>query len=263
MKLKFSDSKRLRAIFLVLAIALFGAGAGLSANTFSDETLNYKIMFKWGLVNKQAGRATLSLRTSGSEYKTLLTARSENWADRFYRVRDTLIGRIHRETMRPLIYIKRSHEGKENKHDVVKYNYSGARVIGSCTRRKWDEKGNLVRNEERVLEAYGTTVDMLSSFYYMRNLPFEQWKPGHVVTLNIYSGKRKELLTIKYAGINNVSLNGRKERAYHIRFTFSSDGKKTSDDLDAWIQASPQRIPLKMEGKLKVGKVQALFTGTD
>ncbi|MDE6396058.1 MAG: DUF3108 domain-containing protein, partial [Muribaculaceae bacterium] len=63
-----------------------------SAFKFSNEALNYKVMYKWGLVHKQAGHATLSLKKSGDEYVTNLTASSEKWADRFYKVRDTLSG---------------------------------------------------------------------------------------------------------------------------------------------------------------------------
>ena len=74
-------------------------------------------------------------------------------------------------------------------------------------------------------------------------------------------GKRKELLTIKYHGTQNVKVNGKNIPCYHITFMFTSDGRtKTSDDMSAWI-ATDSRIPLKLEGKLKVGKVQCFYTG--
>lgn len=258
--------------FLIFAALVFALTTGLSAaasipditRKFADESLNYKVMFKWGLVHKQAGRATLSIRTVSDRYHAKLTARSESWADRFFRVRDTLEGQIIRETFRPVLYKKLAHEGDEYKRDVVRYVYSGNRIIGECTRKKWDKKGTLKVNEERTLEANGTTVDMLSSFYYMRGLPYEDWEPGHVVALNIYSGKRKELLTIKYLGIATIETNKKKYQTYHIQFTFTGEGKKkTSDDMDAWISTGEARIPIKLEGKLKVGKVQCFYTGSN
>lgn len=240
-------------------VAIFGFAAG---NEFGNETLNYKVMYKWGLVNKQAGRATLSIKNVGDQYRCLLTARSETWADKFFKVRDTLQSDIRRQGFKPLKYTKIAHEGDEYKHDVVNYSYDGARTIGDCVRRKWDKKGNLKVNETRRLEAYGTTVDMLSSFYYMRGLDYEKWDPGHVIAINIYSGKQKELLTIKYLGIADVEDEGRNYRCYHIRFQFTGNGgKKTSDDMDAWITADARRIPVKLEGKLKVGTVRCFYTG--
>lgn len=259
--------ERLRLIFAAAMVSLL-CSASIHATkitgNFQDESLNYKVMYKWGLVQKQAGRATLSIHTVGPQYHTQLTARSEKWADRFFKVRDTLSGVIMRETFTPMLYIKKSHEGDEHKHDQVKYIYSGARVIGDCTRQKWDKKGNLTLSESRKLEAYGTTVDMLSSFYFMRALPYQDWKEGHVITTNIYSGKRKELLTIKYMGIEKVKCNNTVYPCYHIRFTFTdNDRAKTSDDMDAWISTDSRHIPIKMEGKLKVGKVQCFYTGSN
>jgi hypothetical protein len=96
----------------------------------------------------------------------------------------------------------------------------------------------------------------------MRTLKFETFKTGHVLTLNIYSGKRKELLTIKYLGTETVKYDNKSYKCYHISFTFTSDGKtKTSDDMDAWITTDSRRIPVKMEGQLKVGKVRCFYTG--
>ena len=256
--------KRLNTLFITILLTLAAAvnAHGVSCR-FDNESLNYRVMYKWGLVNKQAGRATLSLRNNGQHSDLKLTARSENWADRFYRVRDTLNGRVHRESFRPVFYEKIAREGDEHKHDRVDYTYKYGKVLGNCLRRSWDNKGRQTRNESRQLEAYGTTVDMLSSFYYMRSLSYGEWKPGHVVTLNIYSGKRKELLTIKYLGTETVKVDSQKYPCYRIRFTFTSDGKtRTSDDMDAWISTDRQRIPIKLEGKLKVGKVQCYYTGS-
>ena len=246
----------------VFAICANASNAPAITHRFPNETLNYKVMYKWGLVHKQAGRATLTIRNINEHYHTQLTARSANWADRFFKVRDTLQGTIVRETFKPLVYVKKAHEGSDHKHDMVRYSYKGAKTIGECQRYKWDEKGKMTRNEKRTLEAYGTTVDMLSSFYYMRALPYQSWKPGHVVSMNIYSGKRKEVLTIKYIGTDKVKTDLGTYPAYHIRFTFTGEGgKKTSDDMDAWISSDAKRIPVKLEGKLKVGKVQCFFTG--
>ncbi|MDE6285686.1 MAG: DUF3108 domain-containing protein, partial [Muribaculaceae bacterium] len=91
-------------------------------------------------------------------------------------------------------------------------------------------------------------------------MPFASWKPGHATTINIFSGKQQEKLTLKYQGIADVALNGKRHRCYHITFIFTGDGgKKTSDNMDAWISADEARVPLKLEGKLPVGKVQCFL----
>ncbi len=254
-------SKRL--ISLVLTAILLISSSTAAKAAFSNESLNYKVMYKWGVVNKQAGHATLSLRVKGNVYSTQLTAASEKWADRFYRVRDTLNGSIVIQGFKPQFYEKIAHEGDEHKHDYVKYNHLGTgKVAAHCTRTKRNKKGKLKVNQAIDLLASGTTVDMLSSFYYMRALPYANWKSGHVITVNIFSGKRKELLTIKYIGVENIKYDKKSFSTYHIKFTFTGDGgKKTSDDMDAWITTDSRHIPVRLEGKLKVGKVQCFYTG--
>ncbi len=252
-----------RNIFILLFLLLTSFSS--SALNFNNESLNYKVMYKWGLVHKQAGHATLALKKSGDEYITKLTASSEKWADRFFKVRDTLSGVVKISSFKPVIYEKISNEGGERKHDIVKYTYSGKDVSASCSRKKWNKKGELKVDERRTLSATGTAIDMLSSFYYMRLLPYESWKTGHSVSISLFSGKRKEILTIKYIGLTTLKLDDKDYKCYHISFNFtdpSKPGKASSDAMEAWISADSNRIPLKLEGKLTVGKVHCLYTGS-
>ena len=133
--------------------------------------------------------------------------------------------------------------------------------MGHCTRIE-REKGEKGLKKEHVISATGTTVDMLSVYYYMRSIDYANMKNGQVMKLNIFSGKRKELLTIKYLGTEKVTCDNKTYNCYHITFTFTSNGKtKTSDDMDAWISTDSRRIPVKLEGTLTVGKVQCFYTG--
>lgn len=246
----------------VLMSAVMSGIAFFAQGTPASESLNYKVMYKWGVVHKQAGHATLARKSNGNIVETSLVAASEKWADRFFKVRDTLIGRVERNGFRPVLYEKRSHEGGERKYDVVRYEYSGNSVVGNCTRRKWDKKGKQTTNETHRLQASGYTIDMLSSFYYMRDLPYEKWKAGHSESVNLFSGKRKERLTIKYLGKATVKVDKKEYECYHISFSFVDPDKpntKSSDDMEAWISTAPDRIPIKLEGKLKVGKVHCLY----
>ena len=72
----------------------------------------------------------------------------------------------------------------------------------------------------------------------------------------------KELLKISYLGEVDLEVGDKVRRCYHISFSFTSDGKrKTSDDMEAWISTDGRRIPMRLEGKLPVGKVHCLLSG--
>ncbi len=248
---------------LTFAVACAISALSIMAVQLTDESLNYRVMFKWGLINKHAGDATLSLKTSGDTYRTRMTARSASWADKFYTLRDTLSGVIRRDGFKPLRYENISHEGGDYKHDIVTYDYSTAGAVKASAIHNWrKKKETAVSRKDQTFEATGTAMDMLSVFYYMRSLDFYKMKVNDTKKIYIFSGKRKELLTIKYAGTQRIDVDDKAYSCYHITFTFTSDGgKKTSDDMDAWISVDTRRIPIKLEGKLPVGKVHCLYVG--
>ena len=248
--------------FITIVLGFIMLGASANDITFANERLNYKVMYKWGLIQKQAGTASLTITNQNDMYVTKLTARTDPWADPIYTVRDTLNGRIKKQGFLPMFYEKIAHEGNDYKHDIVKYSRSGNKVYGYCTRVERDIKDNSGFKKEHIISGTGATVDMLSVFYYMRSVNYAKMKKGEEMKLNIFSGKYKELLTIKYLGTVTLEHEGKKYTCYHITFTFTQKGnKKTSDDMWAWISTDAQRIPIKLEGTLAVGKVQCFFTG--
>ena len=106
----------------------------------------------------------------------------------------------------------------------------------------------------------GTTLDMLSSFYYMRHVDYPSMKPGQSVVTNIFSGTKKEILNITYHGLNEVELDKKKYTCYYITFTFTQgNGKKSSDDMSAWISTDSSRIPIKLMGSLPVGSIRCYY----
>lgn len=251
------------SLILVVGIA-FSAMATDGSTHFqlAPESLPYKVMFKWGLINKQAGRAVLNLSHGANEYHSELTARSEPWADHFYSVRDTLRSTMRINDFLPKYYEKIANEDGDRKHDRVIFHYSDGKGVRADSYRKEFKKGVLKIDDQHEFASDSIAVDMLSSFYVMRTLPYEKWTVGQSYTVPIFSGKQTETLTIKYRGKEDLKIEGRLYPTYHITFIFTQrGGKRSSDDMDAWIYNNKSRIPLRLEGKLPVGKVHCIYTG--
>ena len=61
---------------LILAILLLASTAlGAKAIELPDEDLNYIVLYKWGLINKDAASAVLSLRSDGEHYYARMAAK--------------------------------------------------------------------------------------------------------------------------------------------------------------------------------------------
>lgn len=243
-------------IFLLSLFSLIPALHSKAAQ-FQNEKLRYLISYKWGLIHKDAGDATLSLTKSGDFYNVVLSAKTKPWADKIFQVRDTLKCVIRASNLKPVSYEKITHEKGEYKRDEIKYTVSGNTTTGKAKRIRYDKGKKKVT--ENTFTATGPVYDMLSVFYYLRQLDYNQLSKNKIYTATVFSGKRKETIKIRSLGKEKIKMkNGTEREAYHIRFNFTRDGgKKSSDDMDTWISTDAKHVPLYLVGKLPIGEVRA------
>ncbi|MGM9804271.1 MAG: DUF3108 domain-containing protein [Muribaculaceae bacterium] len=253
MKLNF---KILISLGLMMALGIGSSAKAAGKTQFADESLNYDIVYHWGLIWKHAASATLSLNGNGNFYNTALTARTVSWADKMYRVRDTLTCRIQKDGLKPQEYIKASHEGKHYGKDVVRYSYADGNAMANCTVERKDKETKQV-----TLQAVGQAYDMLSVFYYLRSLDYDSLKAGSKIKTTVFSGRKKENLTVTYVKQEDVKLRDKTTHpSHHITFTFTQDGqKKSSDDIHCWLSTDDLHIPLMIKGSVSVGEVRVYY----
>jgi len=243
--------KLLAIVWLVVAVML---PEPVQARDFPNETLHYEVVYHWGLIWKHAADATLSLRKTSGGYHAQLTGKTRSWADKVYPVRDTLKCTMDSK-LRPLHYEKLTHEKDYYARDVLKFTYNYSHTNAHCTRYR--KSGNTSINLSAKTQAY----DMLSVFYMLRNLDYDELSRNKNYTTVIFSGKEKEYLTINYKGVETIKMrNGTKRKAHCITFKFTQEGgKKSSDNLTAWMSTDADRIPLLLVGKLPVGEVKCYY----
>lgn len=244
-------------LLLALSLFLLSSVSALAEPNFSNETLRYVITYKWGLITKDSGDATLTLKNQGSKYYIQLTGKTKPWADRLYRLRDTLVSVMDKTKFRPISYTKAAHEGGYVARDVIEYSYSGDKVTGKA--HKYRVKKGQTSKTTSELSSTGDTFDMLSVFYWIRSIDPAAMTNGKKVTATLFSGSNEETVKIWKVGEDNIKLHdGSMRDAWHIRFTFTSKGgKKTSDDIDVWLSKDSKRVPLVIRGSLPVGKMSA------
>ncbi len=103
---------------------------------------------------------------------------------------------------------------------------------------------------------------MLSIFYVIRAFDFRAMTMNQLYKTKIFSGKSLEYLDIEYLGQEILKQNKKEYSTFKVRFRFyDTSGKKTSDNISAWISTDSRRIPLKVEGKLALGSMKAVYTG--
>ena len=116
---------------------------------------------------------------------------------------------------------------------------------------------------EKKLTGSGEVYDMLSVFYFLRNIDYSKLQKGETVKATVFSGSKAETITIRCVGTEEIKLRDKSKReAYHIKFKFTTAGKKkSSDDIDTWISTDATHIPLLVVGSLPVGQVKCCYVG--
>ena len=241
----------LATIVLMVAMVL---PQQLWGSDFSNETLQYEIVYHWGVIWKHAADATLSIRKTSNGYQSQLTGKTRSWADKVYPVRDTLKCTMNKD-LKPLKYEKLTHEKDYYARDVIKFSYNYSHTSAHCTRYR--KSGTTSINLSAKAQAY----DMLSVFYMLRNLDYNELSRNKNYTTVIFSGKEKEYLTINYKGVETIKMrDGSKLKAHRIAFKFTQEGgKKSSDNITVWMATDESRIPLLLVGKLPVGEVKCYY----
>ena len=257
MNFKVLIRRSLLALLFVFSTSL----AGYANGGFSSETLKYVISYKWGIIHKDAGEAVLHSHLSGDKYQFTLTAKTKPWADRVFKVRDTLSATVSATKFRPLKYVKSAHEGDRYARDIIKFSYTGSRVMGQCQRFR-DKKGKQ-SDSSLSLSADAPAFDMLSVFYWLRTIDLAALTKEKTRKVTIFSGSKAETLTIRMIGEEDVKLKGgSRTKAWHLKFNFTTAGrKKSSDDIDCWLSADGRKIPLLLVGTLPVGQVKCYYIG--
>lgn len=240
---------------IIAALCVASSWLNAEAVEYNYEKLNYEIVYQWGMIWKHAADASLSIRKTPDGYYSQLVGKTRSWADKIYTVRDTIKCTM-KDNKAPLKYEKLTHEKNYHARDVINFTYNYSHTSATCTRYREGRQPSSIQ-----LSAKCQAYDMVSVFYMLRDLNFAQMTTNKPITTIIFSGKEKEQLTIRFKGKKNVKLrDGSKHESYLITFKFTQEGgKKSSDDIDAYISTDAHRTPLLLVGKLPVGEVKCYY----
>lgn len=240
---------------LPLTVAYAGNGAAQSVGHISGEHLTYDIVYHWGIIWKRAAQGTLSIERQSDSYRAVMTACTLPFADRLFKVRDTLVAEMRIVDLQPQSFVKIAREGKFYQIDSLTYSYTNDSTSGYTVLTRPDKE----YREVVPMTVEGDAYDMLSIFYRVRQLPFYNMKAGDVFSKPIFSGRNIEQLDIEYLGTDTIEVMEKPCAAYYLQFRFyDRQGKRTSDRISAWLSVDDY-IPLQLEGKLPVGSMKVML----
>ncbi|ADY53756.1 hypothetical protein Pedsa_3220 [Pseudopedobacter saltans DSM 12145] len=214
-----------------------------SSSFETGETLVYKL--KYGFIT--AAEATLQVLDSDIKYNgkptyhLLAQGKTNGTFDIFFKVRNKYESFIDKTTYTPYFYAEDIKEDNYTRTDKVRFYQSEKKIVGS--------KGTYT-------SPVAQTFDLVSAYYFARNLDLSSVRIGDKLTLRYFLKDEVTPLTIEYMGKEVVKTS--QGRVNCLKFSPSiSPGRifKKNSRLYLWITDDENRIPVKAQGDVIVGSI--------
>lgn len=219
-----------------------------SQNYESGELLKYRIHY--GLLN--AGFATLEVKSTtyeGKPHYHIVGEGSSSGAVRaFYKVDDLYETYIDKATNKPSKFVRKISEGGYTRDQVITFNHKDK------TAKINDRKAQKVSYKEFS----GSVQDLLSAFYYLRNLETDDLKTGDYMNVDILMADETYKFRLKILGRETVKTKFGKIKCIKIR-PYVQSGRifKESESVTMWVTDDTNHIPVQIKAELMVGSLKA------
>ena len=213
-----------------------------------------KLVFelKWTVV--PAGEASLEVmpfkKINGQDaYHFVLTAKTNRFLDRIYKVRDRIDGYTDLDITRSVFYSKRQREGNTKKNVVVKFDWDAQ--TAEYTEYKKQAK-------KRSIKLMPGALDPLSIFYHTRMLPLQD---GEKMQRPVTDGKKCVMGEAKIVRREKIKVPAGEFDTFlmvpdlkHVGGVFKKSKNAT---IEIWVSADKRRLPVRLRSEVIVGS----FTG--
>lgn len=223
----------------------------ISNNAFwTGETLKFDIKYEF----VTAGTAVMTVKTGPASdgvptYHIETKAESNNFVDKFFKVRDYNSAMVDRDSLLSLSFHQNLKEGGYAVIRTTTFDYNTHRYSFVRTRRgtTTERKGGLT----------GPVMDALGAFFYTRTLDLQ---PGDEISVAVFSDEQIYPLNIKVAPkIETIKVEAGKFDCLRIEPLTEGDAIfQTSDGrMQIWLTNDQYKMPVLIRSKVFIGAFDA------
>jgi hypothetical protein len=208
------------------------------------EHLNYGAYFG----PLRAGHSFMEIREGEFEGKPVYIIeciqKTEKAFSVVYRIDDYYKSIVDTNTFATLSFTKNIAEGKYSKNVTLKFTEDSVFYTDG-------------KRTEKIPEA----KDIFAALYWIRNLDFSA---GDTLKVPFHSSGKNQEMIVPVSELEWVSVPLGKFRTLLLRPQVKEDKIFGSEEpIKIWVSVDPQHIPVKIESKLKVGKISFELEGID
>jgi hypothetical protein len=237
-------------IFLLFSLVFITLSQGQEKETAfkSGEWLRYKMSYSGFL---RAGSAILEVKEKELNGKKVFYTKGTGWTSGmikwFFEVDDVYESYFDMDTIKPYLFKRKINEGGYKKHRITSFNYQ--------TNKAYVQD---FTNQKDTSVAFSNVQDMLSSFYYLRNLDTKHLQKGDEIDLDMFMDSKVYPFKLRFLGREVLKTKFGKIKAMIFRPLVES-GRifKEQESVTIWITDDANKVPVKMMASLAVGSLRA------
>jgi len=208
------------------------------------ERLTY--VLRWGFI--PAGQAVLEVQPMAEmggqpARHFVMTARSNDFIDNFYKVRDRIDAYADAGMQHSLHFIKKQREGNYKRDVVVYFDW----VLNQA---QYENKGK----KKDPISLMPGSFDPLSAFYFIRGM---EMKSGSKISQPITDGKKNVIGEARVVRRETITVEGKSYDTFlvipelkHVGGVFK---ESENAKIHIWVTADYRRIPVRLKSKVVVG----------
>jgi hypothetical protein len=211
----------------------------------------FKFRIHYGIFN--ASYAELQVKNARLKGKPVFHIKgkgeSTGLLDLFFKVDDKYETYIDRDFVKPYRFIRNIDEGGHTKNIQIDFDHDAGTALVH-------DKKHKTRN---TLKIDPSTQDMVSAFYYLRNIvDVQKLTVGEELTLPMFFDDENFDFKLKFLGREIVDTKFGDVAALKFRpYVQSGRVFQEEESLTVWISDDENKMPLRIKAKLAVGSITA------
>jgi hypothetical protein len=219
------------------------------------ETLVYVASYSWGPIFTDVGEMSMKIsktEVSSAEFHVTAEAKTYKFYDRFFKVRDFYESKFTVPNIRSVYFHRNITEGDYTMKNTYNFDWENNKINAVIQRQKAPAK-------EIEMNLPDCTLDVMTYFYYLRNLDFSNAYPNRVYLLSIALDDDIYNVKCRFLGKEQKKIKAMKKKVHCLKFAvevIAGSVFKGDENITLWVSDDKNHIPLELESPIIVGKVR-------
>ncbi|MDR1169407.1 MAG: DUF3108 domain-containing protein [Prevotellaceae bacterium] len=220
----------------------------------NNETLVYAASYAWGPIYVDVGEVSLKAdktRVYPTEFHMTAVAKTYKFYDKFFKVRDFYEARFTVPHIRSIYFHRDISEGGYSIKNTYNFDWDNNKINAVIEKRQGTQ------NLEMKMEE--CTLDVITYFYYLRNLDFSDAYPNKAYALSIVLDDDIYSIKCRYLGKEQKKIKLLKQKVNCLKFAaevIAGSVFKGDEKIILWISDDKNHVPLELESPIMMGKVK-------